>query len=656
MRNKRVKLLVAPLGVLGIAMATARPALSSPQTAATLEEKVSRAGVFFRADSPRVLRDSRDSYLPLFLEIINGVEKEGHSSLASAVRKIDRSPLGLEGVKVFVKPAGKDREFTGEPLHIGESREFSLVFQANGQPLSIPDRWSRTVEIPIAAIETYLREHFIGGPFHTADLRVEFIVAGWPAQETYLRVVILASALPETPNWYRGDLHYHSAYTDNPAERGDPLAVTKQSALQAGLSWVVLSDHSTDLDPERFAAEIQDVEHYRDGRFVFIRGEEVTVKSAKDVSLGTLHMLALPPADNPDKGFPDPAGQSDDVFMTGDGSPGSAAMPLLDVLSRLAAAGGFAYAAHPFDPISPLLRGGSWDLDADFLAPGGMKLRDGLVGLEAWNRATTETADDARDPFCLHRDADPAACFQPDPQADEYNRLEKALAAGWIPLLVKGLEAGGPEGGGTPFKVFLAAGSDAHGDLNYEATMDVVDFLSKPSRGVSGYAEDNAFGRLTTLAYCPAGMGPRGEKVLAALRDGHTILSNGPLVVAGFDTNGNGSLDDPEDVGVGGAAAFSLSKFPPLELNWASADEFGPFTSIRLIVGASAGESPAIEIPVPNGSSLASRGLVAFHLETYLGKLGKAWGYIRVEGRTKNTAGEEFRCYTNPIWARVTAP
>ncbi len=186
--------------------------------------------------------------------------------------------------------------------------------------------------------------------------------------------------------------------------------------------------------------------------------------------------------------------------------------------------------------------------------------------------------------------------------------------------------------------------------------MDVVDFLSKPSRGISGYAEDNAFGKLETLVHCPLGMGPLGEGVLAALRDGHTILSNGPLVVAGFDINGNGTLDDPEDITAGGSAEFPLSGFPPLELNWATSDEFGPFDSIRLIVGAMAGEHPAIEIPLPAGKTMASGGMVPLNLAPYLAKLGKAWGYVRIEGRTKNDAGEEFRCYTNPIWVHVTAP
>src|ERR1019366_9643365 len=141
-----------------------------------------------------------------------------------------------------------------------------------------------------------------------------------------------------------------------------------------------------------------------------------------------------------------------------------------------------------------------------FMAPGGTQLDAGLVGLESWNRASLLTADDMRDPYCVRHHENMSACFQPDPGADHYARLELGIKQGWQPLLQHGL---GPRSDGVDaplFKTFLAAGSDAHGDLNYEATMDVVDFLGKPSRGLNGYAEDNALGRISTVVYAPAGI------------------------------------------------------------------------------------------------------------------------------------------------------
>lgn len=619
----------------------------------TLEEKVARAGVFFRADAPRVLRNQDDPDLPLYLEIINGVEKTGHSTARRLAPYLNRDPLQLEGVKIYFKPSGADRQFADDAAQLGSSKDFSFDPRVENRPLSVPDRLKKTLEIPRLSIQTYLDHHFVGGPFDSIDIKASFYVTGWPTQDFYLRVRLKAPPLPQFMHWYRGDVHYHSAYTDNAAERGHPLAVSKQVALDAGLNWTVLTDHSTDLGEDEYAKELEEAKGYSDGRFVFIRGEEVTVASASSSSFTTLHMLAFPSPDDPDRGFPDAAGKLGPSIITGDGSPGSAAMPLKDALARVTAVGGFAYAAHPFDPISPILKGGSWDVVFDFLAPGGQGLQAGLVGLEAWNRATTRTADEARDPFCLRTEADPGACFQPDKNADEYTRLEKGMELGWRPLLIEGLKSSEETAGSPPFKVFMAAGSDAHGDFNFEATLDALDFLSKPMRGVSGYAEDNALGELSTVVYSPQGMGPRGENILRALRNGQSVLSNGPLLVAGFDVNGNGSISDLEDITMGGQYKAIAKNLLPLQVEWASSNEFGPLKSLRLIIGSKTGESDPIEVPIPPRNPLATDGLYPIDLTSYIGKLGTGWGYVRLEARTVNSAGQEFRCYTNPIWIHL---
>ncbi|MGD0696560.1 MAG: hypothetical protein ABSB82_17205 [Terriglobia bacterium] len=646
-----------PLAI--VFLATALPLIvpsigaSQQETELTLKEKIIRKGVFFRADAPYVLRNQQDSFLPLSLEIINGIEKCGHSTAAMLAKYLTRDPIRLEGVNLYVKPVGSQHHFSQEPLLLGSSADFSFDARAGGQPLEIPERLKKTLEIPLAAIRLYLEQHYVGGPYDNIDLEASFHAIGWPSQNFFLRVRLNAAPLPELPGWYRGDLHHHSAYTNNPAERGHPLSITRQAVLATGLSWVVLADHSTDLSEEDYAQELREVQGFRDGRFVFIRGEEVTVSSNKPSDAATVHMVALPSPDDPDKGFPESAGGPSSVIMTGDGSPGSSPAPLKEALARIAAAGGFVYAAHPFDPISPLLKGGSWDVAQDFLAADGKQLQPPLVGLEPWNRATTMTADDARDPYCLHLQADPNACFQPDKDANQYARLEKGIEIGWRPLLQTGLKT---EGDSPPHKVFLAAGSDAHGDFNFEATMDVLDF-SRPMRGISGYAEDNALGKLSTVVYCPSGMGRRGENVLAALREGHSVLSNGPLLTASFDAKPGGSRDDAAaagPIGIGQHVSFSARTIPPLQIEWVSSKEFGPVQSVRLIIGSSSGEGEPIEIPLPSQKGLASDGLYPIDLGQHLAKLNSGWGYIRLEARTRNNANEEFRCYTNPIWVRVT--
>ena len=634
----------------------ATPAQTQEKVPSELEKKLAQTGVFFRADTPRVMRNRDDPYLPVYLMIINGIEKAAHTSGSTLSQYLTREPVKLQGVNIYVKPAGARRQFAPDSLLLGGSMEFTFDARTNGQPLVIQDRFAKLLELPRETIDAYLNKHFIGGPFPVLDLKVSFQAVEWTSQDFYLRVRPDAPPLPHFANWYRGDVHYHSGFTDNPAERGYPLDVTKQAALHSGLEWMVLADHSTDLNPERFAQELREVQKLRDGRFMYVRGQELTLSSGKEAMLTTVHMVAIPSPADPDKGFPEAANPSNTVIMTGDGSVASPPTPVKDALARVAASGGFAYAAHPFDPISPLMRGGSWDIEADFLAPGGKQLAVGLVGLEPWNRATMLTADDARDPFCLHHDADPAACFQPDKDANQYVRLEKGIATGWLPLLQRGLQPREEAPNAPGFKVFLAAGSDAHGDFNYEATMDVVDFLGKPSRGLSGYAEDNAIGKISTVVFAPGGMGSRGENIIEALRQGHSVLSNGPLLIAGFDRNSNGSLDDPEDIGIGQDLSSPLNSIPPLQLAWVSSEEFGPLQSLLLTVGTASGESSSQQIPIPAGKGLASQGLVPFDLGPLLDKSTAGWSYVRLEARTRNGTGEEFRCYTNPIWVRVTGP
>jgi hypothetical protein len=132
------------------------------------------------------------------------------------------------------------------------------------------------------------------------------------------------------------------------------------------------------------------------------------------------------------------------------------------------------------------------------------------------------------------------------------------------------------------------------------------------------------------------------------------VGSNGPILIAGFDRNNNGSLDDPEDVGIGQEISGPLKALPALQLRWASSEEFGPIQSIKLIVGTRAGELPAVEVPVPNARALASDGLVPFKIRTLLKDGSQNWKYIRLVAITRNSANNEFRCYTNPIWIRST--
>src|SRR5208282_5624367 len=106
----------------------APPAFSQPQEGLVdqLKAKLSKTGIFFRADAPRSLRNSGDAYLPIFVEVINGVEQEAHTTGSSFSNYVSRDPLKLQGVNIFVKPNGAGHKFVTEPLLLGTSKEFSF--------------------------------------------------------------------------------------------------------------------------------------------------------------------------------------------------------------------------------------------------------------------------------------------------------------------------------------------------------------------------------------------------------------------------------------------------------------------------------------------------------------------------------------------------
>ena len=622
-------------------------------------------GRVFRADAPYVLRNSEDPSLPIFLRIINGVEKSQGAPAAIARRYITRDPILLEGVNLYLKPMGRRRQFPNKPFLLSPESEYSVPLVSDGEPLKIVDRFEKTLQLPISEVETYLQENFIGGGARTLDIQIEFVLSEEPAQRIGLRTRLGGEPLPYLPGWYRGDTHYHSGYTNNPAERGHPLDVTRQAALHAGLDWILVTDHSSDLDSGDFARQLEEIQKLRDEDFVFIRGEEVTAQSSQEGLLTTVHLVAFPSPEDPDRGFPTPSHPDSSLIETGDGSLTFHGLPLAEALDRIATSGGFAYAAHPFDPISPILRGGSWTLSPDFL-PASLPvslpislmdspavLRPGLVGLEAWNRRTQQTADQTADPYCILPGADPSGCFQADPEADHYFRLERAIEKGWVPLLQLSVST---EGDHPAFKVFLAAGSDAHGDFNYGTSLDVVDYVVNPEgalrRGISGYAEDNALGRVATVAYSPEGIGARGEGVLRSVRAGRTILSDGPLAAVAFDTNRNGQLDS-EDVHVGGEVSIAARAFPPLLVVLSTGAEFGKFEKLLLRLGDRDGESVLRELPSLSGGELINENRFRVDLKEPLSGKAPGWYWVRLEARTRTGRGEGYRCYTNPIWIHL---
>ena len=71
--------------------------------------------------------------------------------------------------------------------------------------------------------------------------------------EVFKKIKVLNNDLPKIDNWYCGDTHYHSSYTDTwwgileyagYGEVGGPIEMAVESLDSIGLDWVIVTDHS----------------------------------------------------------------------------------------------------------------------------------------------------------------------------------------------------------------------------------------------------------------------------------------------------------------------------------------------------------------------------------------------------------------------------
>ena len=174
--------------------------------------------------------------------------------------------------------------------------------------------------------------------------------------------------MPKFDNWYCGDTHYHTVYTDDPApfngEVGAPVDVTMEAGKIIGLDWTSANTHSEDLSDYKWSDSeygLTNVCTQKDG-FVCIPGEEISCgwHCVSNVCIaGVSHYLAY------------------DISDWIGGSAVGVMKPCEWVVNNVNVQGGVGYAAHPMDHYVSI---GSWI--------GLVKWQDYTLdfnGLEVWN-------------------------------------------------------------------------------------------------------------------------------------------------------------------------------------------------------------------------------------------------------------------------------
>jgi len=514
------------------------------------------------------------------------------------------------------------------------------------------------------------------------DILVTIEYANFSISDDFIGMRVFRSDedMPTIPNYYRGDTHLHSMYTQSEAEIGLPLCATKEAAKLTGQDWITTTDHTSDFD--NYGTSIQtnwqrikneaSALNLQDTSLMYIPGLEVSLNNSKD---NLVHMLA----------YPNPFQPSSMPFL-GDGNgdlvPTSATID--NTLAAIETFNGFVYLAHPFAtgdelPTVPV-DGGIWNLgeinfpqnggvfpldggsivcndinfESDVLSPiAGQLVKEGIKGGQIWNsRNTLTTTDDELDPWSVMGNSTPFSQFDTSNVEFHFRRFRQGQEV--INHINKlGLQYKNADTSYQNWKLYYSAGTDAHGSFNSSNTDDFASL---------GTITNNAVGKLSTVTYCPSGMGSNGEDVLVALRDGNTTLSDGPLVTIGVSNDGNNVSNE---IFMGEDAILNSASLGDyfLNLNYSTTIEFGDVTQINFYLGTEQGEFER------NVSFTQTNGNVSLNyqfdvlLDSILG-VGNTpldeYMYIRAELRSEvdytgleseyRTSFDVFHSISNPIW------
>ena len=451
-----------------------------------------------------------------------------------------------------------------------------------------------------------------------------------------LVIYLAAESLPlgDSGQWYYGDTHYHSSYTNDIKEFGNPIPDTRAAGQSMGLDWLIVTDHSVDLDDKnpywldkgaesRWDDLGREVEAFSDDGFRILRGEEVTALGQPGKQDDTLHMLVfgthfqkmIPGAFAKQSLLAGVTAKLADFAREAYGHLFGPVYNLGDVLGgateqgQAVAAlkgrsvreqGALAFAAHP--TLLAQLPGSTWEVE---------DLRNPINGMQAWNIRATVHAGPEQNPF---EHWTPAKTWE-----EGHNKQGIDL---WAQMAQEKVELENP-------RFVLLAGTDAHGSFNYNLAW-WLDW-----NGVR--ADDNALGKVRTLLYLPyrdadaPRRAPTEAEIVAAIGLGSCVITDGPVLNLGLAFNG-------ERATLGQVMTLKGDGPLAIEVQAASTDEFGPIEKIEALYFFQDMEEVSETINFQVGAR-----------RTLAQDIPSRSGYIRLAVETTN-GSDTFRCFTNPIW------
>jgi len=399
---------------------------------------------------------------------------------------------------------------------------------------------------------------------------------------------------PSFNNWYHGDTHFHSSNTDNILEFGALPQAILDAGKAIGLDWVTVTDHSTDLDDSKWAGILFE----SDEDFKTIRAEEVTIDAAPGLN-GRNHFLVY---NNP-------------FFISG---PEPILREFSDVLDDMQEFS-FGFAAHPMDDNVFIKPWSDQNYQVGIFNPSRQK----LIGLEVYNTRKTRQWNFNLD---LNND-DPFSSWS---SIESWDSELNAGITRWDNFLQENLFT-------ARRRLFITGGSDGHGDFNYTAINN-------------NSATDNAFGKVRTAVYCPDGFSE--GNILNSLRDGHSVVTDGPMAIMEIDVNNDQVITPDLDAIIGDSIAIQYDDLEKayLHIKWVNTQEFGTAAGCQIANLYLVSSKTTLPLWWRPGTKSGEMWIQLSQLYQNTGYAVGELNYYRLEAYT---GMGDFRCYSNPIWIKI---
>jgi len=390
-----------------------------------------------------------------------------------------------------------------------------------------------------------------------------------------LSVLIASQPLPRHAGWINGDLHTHSTYTHDQVEFGAPIAAAVNMAKAMGLGFFAVTDHSYDLDDhtDDYLSNDPNLEKWQalweEVEEINRQQRDVVVLPGEEVSCANARGRNVHFLVLNSRRFFPGSGDGAERWLRT--RPEMSIEEVLDQLSEEA----LAIAAHPAarPPFLQwlLVQRGFWE-DVDCRHPD-------LAGLQVWNGSDVG--------------------------------LREGLEQ-WVRQLLAGQ------------RLYLYGGNDAHGNFNRFRQIGFPFFTMREHH-------DHLFGKVRTAVHVH---GERSvEAILAALRGGRCMVTDGPFVSVQVDSH-NGEVTRMGGTASGGGLLRILAR---------STAEFGRLRRVRVYRGVIGQDREEIEREMVefDDAYALSADFPLRSLETP--------SYVRAEVET----GDKHRRHwalSNPIW------